>query len=192
MRKLRWQGRSVLTLEEYSFYWWVDHISKIASIPLTLLGFGFTIWQLLKTKSAVQAAYEATLAMRRQVRRTNLATLLPQLTRIEDEIDRAVANRSVETVRSLISDWRWQAGETRIYLSASNAQEKKILRSIQASISVAADTQREIHREIHDVDSPELLVSVTDPLRKAVSRVTGELGAVAAQQVLDSGGVSDG
>jgi hypothetical protein len=173
----------VKNLNWTNIYWWVDHLATIFSIPLALIGFGITIWQLKKTKSAAEAAQDAAKdaasSIKDQVRAINLASLVPQLIRIENEIERAIGDGSVEILRFWIALWRQHAGEARAYLEATTTGEKRVLRNIQSSISTAADTRS----RIHGLNELANLGTITEDLRKVVSRVTGELGTIAARQI---------
>jgi hypothetical protein len=167
----------VVRLTEETPYWWIDHISTILSVPLAVLGFGLAIWQIVKTRRAADAAKAAALLALNQVRQLNLAGLLPQLTRIDDEIDRAVQDDSAEILRFWLSQWKWQAGVARGLLDSGNRDEEKIMRLIQSSIVAASD----VRRELFGVPSGQLVAATTD-LRRSVGRVTSELGMLAARQ----------
>jgi hypothetical protein len=167
----------VLRLDEKTLYWWIDHVATIASVPLALIGFGVAIWQIVKTRRAADAATAAATSVLEQVQRLSLVRLLPQLTRIDDEIDRAVQVQSVEVLRVWISQWRWQAGEVRGYLDPTVRENEKVMKLIQSSIVAASDARRNLHTV-----TPDELAAATADLRKLVGRVTGELGVLAARQ----------
>jgi hypothetical protein len=167
----------MVDLEGQTLYWWIDHVSTIASAPLALVGFGFTFWQLAKTKSAAESAKASAEETRKQIRRANLLSLLPQLHRIEDEVSSAIRLGSVELVMAWLSLWRWQASEVRGYLNSDVASEKKVMKAIQTSISVAADAKF----ELIDLLSQDL-VKATSAVRKAIASVTGELGSLSSVQ----------
>lgn len=167
-------------------YWWIEHVSVVTSIPLALLGFGITVWQIIKTKSAAFAATRAATRTLAQMQGMSMISLLPQLSRIDDEIDRAVDSQSAEILRFWISQWKWQAGEMRGYLDAEDRAEEKIMRAIQSSISAASDVRRELHNV-----TPDQLVGATEDLRKLIGRVTGELSMLAARRGVLIGGGSE-
>jgi hypothetical protein len=157
-----------------------DQVSTLLSIPLALVGFGVTIWQLVKTKNAAEAARGSAESAMRQIRRVSLASLLPQLHRIEDEIDRAVRADSVDLLLAWLSIWRWQAGELRGHLDSKIPAERKIMKSIQASMTIAA----EVKGQIIDKRDGSLGV-VTVGLRGAIASATKELGSLAAAREFD-------
>jgi hypothetical protein len=167
----------VIALEDPAWYWWVDHITTTLGIPLALIGFGVTWWQLKKTKSAAEAAAKAAEQTQGQLKKLNLVSLLPQLARIEEGLDEAVVASSAQMLRFWIASWRWQAGEIRGYLNSDNADEKRIMKSIQASIASASDVRNLLH-----TTPPTQLVAMTTDLRKLMGKVTGELGTLTAKQ----------
>jgi len=167
----------MISLDKMTPYWWVDHVSTVFSIPLALAGFTIAIWQLAKTRKAADAARRAAVSALEQVQRLNLVGLLPQLSRIDDEIDRAVQVQSTEILRFWISQWKWQAGGARGYLNPSLRDEEKVMRLIQSSIVAASDVRRALHTV-----APDQLVTATADLRRSISKVTSELGMLAARQ----------
>ncbi len=66
-----------------SAYSWIEHISTIAGIPLALIGFAVTIWQLVKTRGAAVAARLAAEKATKNINRTTLLMLVPQLMNVE-------------------------------------------------------------------------------------------------------------
>ena len=171
-----------MALQESDWYFWFDRVTTYSSLALALLGFGFTLYQLKKTKSAAEAASRASSETLSQVQRLSLVSLLPQLLRIDDEIDRAVELESTELLRFWLSQWKWQASEARGLLNPDVDGEKKLMRSIQSSVAAAAQTKRELHGI-----SPGQYVVVTADVRTLVGRVTGELGMITSQQMRSTG-----
>lgn len=177
------QPRSVVALEDPTWYVWLDHVTTAAGIPLALIGFGVTWWQLKKTKSAAQAAASAAEQAQSQLRKLNLVSLLPQLARIEEGLDEAVSASSAQMLRFWIASWRWQAGEIRGYLNFENPDEKKLMKTIQASIASASDVRNSLHSTPNS-----RYVTMTGDLRKLMGRVTGELGTLTTKQGATVGG----
>ncbi|MCG8921287.1 hypothetical protein [Lentzea sp. CC55] len=157
-----------------------DQITTVSSIPLALLGFGVTIWQLIKTKSAAEAARSSAESAVHQMRRGNIIGLLRELHRVEDEIDKAVYHNSVDLLFVWLSVWRWQASELRGYLSESVGDERKVMKAIQASMTVVVNVKSSlVGRENSD------LSALTAQLRQVVATVTRELGSLSVVQELD-------
>jgi hypothetical protein len=163
-------------------YWWIDHVSTVASVPLALIGFGITFWQLARTRKAANAALAAAENTQRQIRKLSIVALLPQLHRIDEELHRAVEQGSVELVRFWISNWQWQAGETRGYLLDASPEEETIMRALQSSIVAAASVRNDLIGI-----APHDLKRTTVTVRKRIGAVTSQLGELAARRSTDGG-----
>ena len=170
-------------LEERTFYWWIDHSSAIASLPLALVGFGITIWQLLKTRTAAESAHAAAIKAMAQVSRMTLIGLLPQLRQIDDEMDRAIKEKATEPLRFWISQWKFQASQVRGHLAEHDREEAKLMRAIQASLSAASD----LRQALHGMPADQLPATSQD-LMKNVNKITAELGTLAARKSVETEG----
>jgi hypothetical protein len=165
----------------------VGDVAAYTAIPFALIGFGATIWQTTKARNAAEAARDAAKAAQSSISRNSLLMLIPQLQRVEDELERAVQIESAELAITWLSSWRWQAGQVRGFLGRSSAENKRILRALQSSISMAAQVKSAI------IDgSPDDLASITRSARKAIADVTNEIGALAATQGVQIGDIEGG
>ncbi|MEZ7157262.1 hypothetical protein ACBR38_19800 [Streptomyces sp. MAD19A] len=100
--------------------------------------------------------------------------LIPQLVRIEDEIDRAVNENDVRLVVSWLNTWRWQASQAKGYLQAAKADDPKVMKALQASITASGETKNILVAGTSD------LIQDSAAARKAISKAAGELGSLAA------------
>ncbi|MFD9880593.1 hypothetical protein ACFWZT_03895 [Streptomyces alboflavus] len=157
-----------------SVYDIVDKASAITSIPFAVAGFGITIWQSWRAATAAEKAQLAAESMRDRISKSSLIMLIPQLMRIEDEIDRAVNENDVRLVVSWINTWRWQAGQAKGLLQAAKADDPKVMKSLQASITACGDAKNTLVAGSAD------LVQDSAAARKAISKAAGELGSLAA------------
>jgi hypothetical protein len=162
----------------------IGHIADISAIPVAVVGFGATIWQTRRARTAAEAARRAAQASRVAMGRASLLVLLPQLHRVEEELERAVRSDGVDLVFVWLGTWRWQAAQTRGLLNIASPREKKVLKLLQTSIMAASTTKAEI---LTDPQS-DLLIS-TKAVRESISLVTNELGTLAIEQGLNAGGV---
>lgn len=147
------------------------------AIPFALIGFGITIRQASKAKTAAEAARDAAKMTQSALARNSLLVLIPQLQRVEEELERAVQTDSADLIITWLSNWRWQAGQVRGLLSKSSSENRKILKSLQSSIAISAKAKS----DIIDGTVEELAIS-TKAVRDAIAEVTNELGALAALQ----------
>ncbi|QCW77449.1 hypothetical protein EQG64_08005 [Streptomyces sp. S6] len=163
----------------YSF---VDAASTWSAIPLTLSGFGVTVWQTTKAKKAAEMAARSAQEAKERIGRSSLLVLLPQLHRAEEQLERAVRDGSVELTISWLSTWRWQASQMRGLLDESDPPQRDIATSLQASISSATSAKEKLISN----SNPDVITS-TRSVRAAMGKVTGELGAMASSQGMQSG-----
>ncbi|MFC8454607.1 hypothetical protein [Kitasatospora sp. NPDC057223] len=157
-----------------SFYDLVDHVATITSIPFAVIGFAITIWQTWKARTAAEKAQEAAEVMRDRITRSSLVMLIPQLTRVEDEIDRAVSDGNVRLAISWINTWRWQAGQVKGLLQAAQADDPKIMKALQASIVASGEAKNALLAGSSDLYADSAV------MRRTISRASGELSSLAA------------
>lgn len=162
-------------------YWYIEHITIISTIPLALIGFGFTLWQVRKTRTAAEAARDAAKNAQRGIGRGSLLVLIPQLQRTEEELERAVRSGYSDIAMSWLGTWRWQAGQLRGLINVAST-DRAVLRAIQASVVAAAEAKTELVGSI-GVD----LVIATKDVRTAIAAVTNQLGELAVVQGMQMG-----
>ncbi|MEU9643850.1 hypothetical protein [Streptomyces sp. NPDC048188] len=170
-----------------SFYSIVDAASTWTAIPLAGLGFGITIFQTYKAKSAAESARIAAEGVREGISRASLLVLIPQLHRIEDQFERSVRDRSLDLTIAWLSTWRWQAGQVRGFLDEDEPTQREMITLLQASISAAASAKA----RLIDEDSPNVVLA-TKNARQAMSKVTSGLGAMASTHGMQAGGNGSG
>ncbi|MCZ4508306.1 hypothetical protein O3Q52_08835 [Streptomyces sp. ActVer] len=166
-----------------SFYSIVDSAATWTSIPFAIIGFGVTIRQTTKAKTAAEHASKAAQDVRENISRASLLVLIPQLHRAEEQLERAVRDQSVDLVLSWLSTWRWQAGQARGLLDEGDQLQRTVIILLQESITSASSAKS----KLIDGSTPNV-VSATRGARTAVGKVTSELGAMAAIYGLQAGG----
>jgi hypothetical protein len=169
------------------FYDLVEHAATITAIPLALAGFGATIWQTTRARKAAEAASAAATSAKVQMSRANLLLLIPQLQKAEEELERAVTERSLSASIYWLSAWRWQAGLLRAYLSITAPSDRKVLKLIQSSLTIAGSTKNGL---VGNISAD--LIKDTLAVRDAIVLVTTELGALAATQSSEVGDGANG
>ena len=167
-----------------SAYSWIEHISTIAGIPLALIGFAVTIWQLVKTRGAAVAARLAAEKATKNINRTTLLMLVPQLMNVEGELDEAVRRGNLDLTLISLRTWRSQATQVRGLLDlVAPGDNVKVLRAIQSSVSAAVS----VKSRLTEVPNEDLGI-ITRQARKTIAAVTSELGALAVAEAADLGG----
>jgi hypothetical protein len=155
---------------------WVAAANDIIGIPLTIAGFIFAIVQIYKTKNSANAAKTAASDAVSSISSNYLLILLPQLNRVESELDTAVDQDDRRLAAAHMSQWRWQAGQVRGWLSGDDPSSKKVAKLIQTSITLAATAK------LDALDKAQDLPSVARPVQEAIAAVTGELGQLSSRQ----------
>ena len=167
-------------------YWYVEHATNIATIPLAVAGFGFTLWQIRKARNAAEAARDASREAQRGIGRSTLLLLVPQLQRTEEELERAIGNKQQDLVVSWLTIWRWQAGQLRGLLKVAAPTERDIMKAIQKSMVASA----ELKTDLVGIKSNDLAVA-TKEVRIAIAAVTNGLGELSMVQGLQIGQIID-
>ncbi len=180
LRLLTRSQQGVIRLGEQTLYWWIDHAATISAIPLALIGFGVTFWQLGRTHRAALAAKLAADRAVQQMSRITLIGLLPQLRQIDDELDRAIKEESIEGLRFWVSRWKSQASEARAHLDRVNREEARLMRVIQSSLSAASD----LRQSLHSIPVSQL-PDATEDFMTSVNQITSELGTIAARKAME-------
>jgi hypothetical protein len=173
-------------------YWWIDHASTVLSIPLALLGFGITLWQLVRTKRSAEAALDATRGMQQQVRRLSVVSLLPELHHTDTELHRAIEKKSVELTQLWLATWEKQASQTRGHLMDSPREANRtleiqeslnsLLAALQSSIVAAAAARNDMMNV-----QPDQLKDATAAVRERIVAVTSQLGELKARHDAEPG-----
>jgi hypothetical protein len=83
-----------------------DWIS-VAALIVSVIGFTFTIWQLVRTANAAEATKRAIERTEKRMALNHLLVLLPQFRLIENDLDPAAADRYSQFLDH-VSHIRWQ------------------------------------------------------------------------------------
>ncbi|OZC67021.1 hypothetical protein CH276_07440 [Rhodococcus sp. 06-470-2] len=162
------------------------------ALPLGIIGFAITLWQVLDAKKAANraksaadaaedAAKEASKAARSQVRSIQVASIGPHLMRLEENIDSAIERQSSELLNVSIVNWRLQATTYKQFLDPNIPNELALSKKIQKAILPV----NALKLSIISFDNSTDWASETEKVRKAVNEVTAEVGAIIAQQSIE-------
>lgn len=150
------------------------------SIPLTVVGFAAAIRQATKARTASELAKEAAQRAEALLSKNQLILLIPILHRAEGDLETALEHGERRLVEYHLSSWRWHSSQFRSYLTDS-AADKKLAKSVQASIALAAETKLRLGESESDMGK------ICIPVREAIAAVTGELGRLAADETSRTG-----
>ncbi|MEV0803928.1 hypothetical protein AB0I34_39985 [Kribbella sp. NPDC050281] len=122
---------------------WVDW-AQVVGAAAGLVGLWFTWRQARKARTEATAAKEsadaATAAVdrtQRQLRANQILILIPQLRWVAQEMDAAIAENDRALTRRHLDNWRWQAGHVNGLLLDDRPSPRKVLKSLQESVSLA-------------------------------------------------------
>lgn len=149
-------------------------------IPLAVAGFGATYYQALRARGASEAARDAAQSAEQTISRNHLLVLLPQLQRVENDLDFAVEQGDRKLASFLMSNWRWQAGQLRGFLK-DDPQNRKTLKAIQTSITLAASAKIDV------LDTANPVAKTARPVQDAIAAVTGDLGHLTVKNAKQGG-----
>ena len=166
---------------------WLEWLNASLALPIALVGFGIAIWQVRDAvtaangaKSAADAAKSAAEDAIERFKSLSASALIPQLVRLEEAVDVAVERQSVDLLRHVVQNWRWQAGSCREFLDENVEAEAAVMKKIQRSITAATSLRGELHGFSASTD----WIAETTKLRKSIGDVTADLGALSAQQTI--------
>ncbi|TYK53024.1 hypothetical protein [Actinomadura decatromicini] len=101
---------------------------------------------------------------------------------MEEELEKAIREDSRELVISWLTNWRWQAGQVRGFLTTlsqvegnASGDDEVFLTALQTSVATAAQAKALLIE-----DSEDSLPAITKSARESIAEVTNELGMLAA------------
>jgi hypothetical protein len=146
-----------------------------AGLMLTIAGFAVTLWQLRRTKNAADAARRAAQFAESRFANNHLLVLLPQLERIESDLQSAVQADNPDIVMHHLTAWRWQAGQLHALLAKGKTPDPDFMKALLQSVTLAADAKRAI------LESSGPVLKATRRVRDGIAVVTNSLGQLAIE-----------
>lgn len=156
------------------WYQWFEKADTYTAIPLQLGGFWIAIWQIRKTRSSVESARRAAVFTQDSIARNNLLLQIPQLQRLEQQLQFAIKSNMADLAVNHLDSWRYHASMLRGLLEQVSNETDELLQVVQNSVSLASIASRGAQKPGAD------LAKVTRPVREAIMRVTDEATAIAS------------
>ncbi|SDH99566.1 hypothetical protein SAMN04488693_1051 [Arthrobacter subterraneus] len=157
-------------------------IVERAGLMVGFVGLAIAIWQIIKTRGAVETAKTTIEESVSGLRAGSLLLLTQQLGACEAELVQAMRASNGSLFVKLCSQWKSEASQLRGLLSSDETIESDYLRDIQHSIGCAGTVG------IHYAETPETesfeLQDQAHAVLLAVDKVTGEFGFI-AQRALE-------
>jgi hypothetical protein len=126
------------------------HLGDWASVLGFLVGvagFGFTIWQLVRTRKAADAARNAAVRLRAEITRTNAVADLASVVSTLQEIKRLHRREAWEVVLDRYSSAREQIVDVRSARENLSSQDRSTLQSAMTTI---AELERDVEANLED------------------------------------------
>lgn len=140
---------------------------------LSVAGLALAIWQVYRTRKAVDAANSAIQRTQRQLAIHQALVVIPQLQKLEGDIDLAVSGGTREAAIRYLAEWRRLASDV-CGLVGTHASEE-IVRTVQQSAVAAGEAKSLILSP-----SNELLPN-TDHARARIAAACEGLGTLAGE-----------
>ena len=118
-----------------------DVLSLIQTI-FTVVGFGVAIWQLARTASAAESTRDRIASFQARVLGNDLLVLLPELHKIEDDIDTALKKPDLDEVERCLTRYARKSAEAVALLLSDEAPEETVLVKTLKAASKAASKSR--------------------------------------------------
>lgn len=153
----------------------VTTVAEWSSI-VSLLGVGVAIWQVVRTRNAVTAAQAAIERTERHLAVNQLLVLIPQLQRLEPELNISLTAKVREPIIRHLAEWRRLAGDVYGLAKDEEYSDDQLLDLLQQSAASAATAKRRILKGDSD-----LLRSCGPALRdidaacEALAQLSGQL-----------------
>lgn len=168
------------------FLFHVSELDTALALPLATVGFIATFVQATRAKSKAEAARLAAIDAQSRMSRNHMLVLLPQLQRIEDDLDTAIKDKEVKLVLHYLSNWRWQTGQAKQILENESQPNLRAIKAMNKSIALATRTKLDIVAAASASSSEGFdLTVITRSLSESIAAVTSEMGALAQAYARD-------
>jgi hypothetical protein len=144
---------------------------------LGLIGIAIAIWQIVRTGRMVTATKKAVEENARQLGIYNLLLIIPELARVESDLERSAHAGQLEGVRRSLKDWRELASDLRGLVDGRQDSSEDLLPLIQQSLTLSIQAKTRLAIANEDTD----LIASTKKVRHAIEMVCLETRTLGAQ-----------
>lgn len=159
---------------------WAINVGDVAGfigLLIGIVGFGVTIWQLVKTRDAAESAVEAARAATATSRTYAVLLLSPQFEKCEAQIESAAFQGDRSALFERLREWRSICAELGAFLDDYPVAKDDIVVSIGKSLK-HIDPMKSRVTKATDTSS---LVDLTEKFRNSSSEVASKVVELAAQ-----------
>jgi hypothetical protein len=150
---------------------WVTVVANWASV-LGIAGLVAALVQLKRTKDAVTAAQEAIERTEARLSINQVLVLLPQMQKLEDDLDAAVHGQSQEAVLRHLGQWRMLAMEVFGLVKGQDYADEAALDQLRASAVSAASAKGQL------IGTHKNLVTTTRTVRREIATAAAYAGTL--------------
>ena len=146
----------------------------LGQLIVGVLGFPLAIWQLVRTANAAERTEQRLMV-------NELLFELPQLHRLEQDLDDAARSSSIEGAIRVLNEWRRQAATVGAFLQTHQG-DTPLLGELHNSIALAGQAKNAL---VNGKTNP---LTVTKDARASIEKVCRDLPGVAAELKSKIGG----
>lgn len=121
-----------------------DIAALIFSTALTILGFALAIWQIQKTKTAVDAAREARVEASTEIVANQLNRLLREIQLVSNEIEEDNSHNDLAALRRTLSKYAWVCNESAYLVGKLPSVNTEFVGALKASARTASETKEAV------------------------------------------------
>lgn len=142
----------------------------------SLVGLAVAIHQIWRTRRIVAVTQDAVQRATQRLSVYNLLLVVPELSRIESELDAAVRSNRPADARRLLTEWRERASELRGILRSEQIDDQEVEPLVQESLTLITPAKNQLgnNRNVSLFDS-------TKRVRKSIEGVCQETRTLAAR-----------
>jgi len=139
----------------------------LGQLVVAVLGFSFAIWQLKGTRQAVERTED-------RLKVNDLLYELPQLHRLERDLDESVRRGDIDDTIRALNDWRAQASRVGAYIRRVPGSDD-LVSELHSSIAHAGQAKNAL------VNGKTNALAVTTETRASIEKVCRDIPSVAAE-----------
>lgn len=100
----------------------MSDVLGVAGLAVSIIGFGVTAWQLIRTANATVATKDAIVQANKRMLLNHLLVLLPQLKTLESDLDSAIASGSQDAAIRALNGFSHAANQVASLLESQDEQ----------------------------------------------------------------------
>lgn len=149
---------------------------SLAGLLVSIVGFGFAIWQLTRTANASVATRKAVERTEKRMALNHLLVLLPQFHLLENDLDHAAEADDRNLARRSLIAYAHYSAEVAKIIEGQDGINQSVVRDLRKSSSEASRTKASLIDTPLDKDTKHL----TREIRERIGALSVHIGTLAA------------